>query len=272
MGHGQVVVKVEQSEYKPKAASQQSGYWRTTPEDELVSIAIDNWTSRDDCDRNASPSLSRAVVKPPMAEELAYAAANEWTDRDQNIIIPLISKKDYIVKKKTITVKLDDAEWKQYTGPFYGGYTVIKNKLEEIAPELVGKISEFKRVVPDGTKQFDKQAGWTVRSTVDADTSGGKAKTQYFLVGDELHKDRRDIKYFDSQAEARAWGVEVMNNNPQINKLSVEARIRREDNSAVVKLTRKVSSAVAKFEVSYIHMKTTTPSRDGWVVGFDYHV
>lgn len=268
MGHSVAVVKVEQNEYDPKKQST-SPYYRTTREDELISLAVQNWQWLDDHDRNGSPSMSRGHVLPAMPEELAGNVAAEKTDRDQNIIIPLISKNDYTIKQKTITVKLNDAEWKQYTKGY--GWGVIEKKIEETNPELAGKITHLLRVKPEGSDRYDDRAGWTVRSTVDADTSGGKAKTQYYLVGDKLYKDRKGIKYFDSQAEARAWAVTVMDNDPLINNVSVEARVRREDGSSVVKLTRKVSSATAKFTVSYVHMKTTTPKTDGWLVGFDYH-
>lgn len=274
MGHAVVAIKVEQNEYKPERVNQRTNPWfRNTMEDELVSIAIDNWTSSDSCDRNGSPSMSRAVVKPAMPIELAESAAYEMTNRDQNIIIPIISAKDYTIKKKTITVKFDDAGWKRYTNGHFGGWSVVEEAIVATNPELKGKITKIAMVRPEGSSErFNVRDGWTVRSTVEADTSGGKAKTKYYLVGDKLHEQRNNIKYFDTQAEARAWGVEVMNNDPLINNVSVKAKIQREDDTDLVKLTRKVSSATAKFEVSFYQMKTSTPKHDGWVVGFDYHV
>lgn len=272
MGHTVVVIKVEKDAYKPERLQQNRGYYRNTMEDELVSIAIDEWTYSDSCDRNGSPSMSRGIIKPAMPIELAEAAAYKMTDRDQNIIIPIISTKDYTIKKKTISVKFDDAEWKRYTTGHFGGWDVIQAKIETTNPELKGKITGLSMVRPDGApEKFKVRDGWNVRSTVEADTSGGKAKTQYFIVGSGLHEDRPNIKYFDTQAEARAWGIEVMGRDPLINNISIKAKIQREDGTDLVKLTRKVSTATAKFEVSYFQMKTTTPRHDGWMVGFDYH-
>lgn len=275
MSHEVAVVKVEQDRFNPANVHRnRTSYFRNTVEDELVSIAISDWTNSDSCDRNGSPSMARAILKPAMAEELATNAAYAMTNRDQNIIIPLVSKKDYTIKKKTIAVKLDDEGWKKYTSHTFGGWETLQAAIEESNPELKGKITAISMVRPEGFTglRFDVRKGWNVRSTVSADTSGGKAKTQYYLVGDNLHENRRDIKYFDTQAEARAWGIELMNTDPLINRVNVRAKIQREDNTDLVKLVRKVSSATAKFDVSFVHMKTPTPKTEGWIVGFDYHV
>jgi hypothetical protein len=234
----------------------------------IVSAAVDLWR-QGDYDRNGNPYAGNPIMLEPKAIEMLNDFESYPTkSRDDSPIVPLIDKRDYEVKTKTITVKLDDAEWKEYIGGQKWGF--LEKKVAQLLPELAGKISNAKLDTGDVKYYNDVTPYWNVRSTVEADTSGGKAKTIYtLLVNGSAHRSPKEE--FPTQAAARAAGVKLFNENTAVTTVDVQAKVVREDNTSLVKLTRKVSSASAKVIVEYIKLKTETPRTDGWMVAFSYH-
>jgi hypothetical protein len=146
----------------------------------------------------------------------------------------------------------------------------LEKKVEQLMPELAGKISNARLDTGDIKFYNSVIPFWNVRSTVEADTSGGKTKTVYTLLVDNSPRNSPSDEY-PTQAAARAAGVKILTENIAVTNVEVKAKIVREDNTSLVKLSRKVSSASAKVIVEYIKMKTETPRTDGWMVAFSYH-
>jgi hypothetical protein len=275
MGSSTEVIRVRESDLEPAATrstSRSYGFYNYPTKNEkhqrIVSAALDLWR-QGDYDRNGNPYAGNPIMLAPKPIEMLTELGSYPTkSRDDTPIVPIIDKRDYEVKTKTITVKLDDAEWKEYMSN--NRWNFLPEKVKMLMPELADKIC---RVYLDtGEEKYvrDITPYWTVRSTVDADTSGGKAKTVYtLLVNGSAHQSSRDE--FPTQAAARAAGVKLMTENLSVTTVNVQAKIVREDDTSLVKLTRKVSSASAKVIVEYVKMKTETPRTDGWMVAFSYH-
>lgn len=275
MGSSTVVIKVSESDLPPattRTSSRSSIFGNYFPvqnekHQRIMSAALDLWR-QGDYDRNGSPYAGNPMMLAPKPIEMLDDLESYPTkSRDDSPIVPLVDKRDYEVKTKTITVKLDDAEWKEY---MRGQWGYLQTKAETLLPELAGKISNAKLDTGDVKYYNDVTPFWNVRSTVEADTSGGKAKTVYTLLvnGSKQNSPREQ---FPTQAAARAAGVKILANNLAVTEVEVKAEIIREDNTSLVKLSRKVSSASAKVIVEYIKMKTETPRTDGWMVAFSYH-
>ena len=275
MGSSTVAIKVSEADLPPattRTSSRNSMFGNYFPaqnekHQRIVSAAIDLWRQGDH-DRNGSPYADNPMMLAAKPIEMLDNLENYPTkDRSDTPIVPLIDKRDYEVKTKTITVKLDDAEWKEY---IRGPYGYLQNKVEALLPELAGKISNA-RLDSGDVKYYNSVIPfWNVRSTVEADTSGGKAKTVYTLLVNDSKRDSPSEE-FPTQAAARAAGTKLFNDNMAVTTVEVQAKIIREDNTSLVKLSRKVSSASAKVIVEYIKMKTETPRTDGWMVAFSYH-
>lgn len=274
MGSSTVVIKVSESDLEPAARSTSrsnlfGNYFPVQNEkhQRIVSAALSLWR-QGDYDRNGNPYAGNPIMLAPKPIEMLDDFESYPTkSRDDSPIVPLIDKRDYEVKTKTITVKLDDAEWKEY---IRGQWGYLQKKVESVTPELAGKISNVKLDTGDVKYYNDVTPFWNVRSTVEADTSGGKAKTVYTLLVDGS-KQNSPREHYPTQAAARAAGVKLLTDNLKVTKVEVRAKIIREDDTSLVKLSRKVSSASAKVIVEYIKMKTETPRTDGWMVAFSYH-
>lgn len=272
MGHATAYEFVELNEI-PDASTNCSVFGRMyrSLEDRIVGVAIEKWEDEEPGSANAG----EAVMLEPTPEELANAAIDKHFKAKGGYytspIVPIISEKDYEIKSKTITVKLVGDEWAKH---IHDGWrsTIVWEKINEALPELKGRISEATIVYPEETRhpEFNTRpgTGWTVRSTVDADTSGGKAITVYRLLIDGKTYEKTE---YATQALARAAGVKLMEESPTIQKVEVMPRIVREDGTSVVKLTRKTKQATAKYKVEYIQMKTNTPTTAKYFVAFDYH-
>ena len=274
MGATTISIQVSESDVAPDTQAGSSGYrvfgnymGRDTKARRIVSAAIELWQMGDH-DRNGSPYADNPIMMDPKPIEMVQHLHIMTMSRSDAPIVPLIDKRDYEVKTKNLTVKLDDAEWQEYMSG--NKWNFLEEKVAKMCPELAGKISNVK-LDTGGVKYYnDVTPFWTVRSTVKADTSGGKAKTVYtLLVNNAPYQSPRDE--FPTQAAARAAGEKLMTENLSVNTVDVQAKIVREDNTAVVKIRRKVSSATAKVVVEYIKMKTDTPRTDGWMVAFSYH-
>lgn len=274
MGASTVVIKVTESDLAPVTHSSVSSYRfgnyypeQNRKNQRIVSAAVELWR-QGDYDRNGNPYAGNPImVAPKPIEMLDNFESYPTASRDDSPIVPLIDKRDYEVKTKTITVKLDDAEWKEY---IRGPWGFLEGKVETLLPELAGKISSAKLDTGDVKYYNSVTPFWNVRSTVEADTSGGKAKTVYTLLVNDSKRDSPREEY-PTQAAARAAGTKLFNENMAVTTVDVQAKVIREDNTSLVKLSRKVSSASAKVIVEYIKMKTETPRTDGWMVAFSYH-
>lgn len=275
MGASTVVIKVSEADLPPVSNSSVSSYRfgnyypeQNRKSQRIVSAAVSLWLQSDNCDRNGNPYADNPIMLAPKPVEMLDNFESFPTkSRSDSPIVPLIDKRDYEVKTKTITVKLDDAEWKEYMRSQWG---FLEGKAKQLLPELADQISRVKLDTGDVKYYNNVVPFWNVRSTVEADTSGGKAKTVYtVLVDGSKHNSPREE--YPTQAAARAAGVKILTENIGVTHVDVKAKIVREDNTSLVKLSRKVSSATAKVVVEYVKMKTETPRTDGWMVAFSYH-
>lgn len=237
---------------------------------ELASdVAHDKW--RDDWDaERGSAYVYPALVTRLVPEELANQVMFSQNRGKNTLVVPLMKKSDYVVKKKTLTVKLTDKEWKDHVSSY--SQDVLFAKARELFPEAQNSIFSVRVVVPgeDPQKTYwnrRKSDGWKVQSRVDADTSGGKSKTVFHLVADN----QKLKQEFESQALARAAATKLLQTNLDVTSVKVEATVRREDDTALVKLNRVVSSATAKIEIQYTKVTKATPARDGLLVELWYH-
>lgn len=258
----------ETSGYRPLYGNYLSSAGRSSEAERASDIAHQKWNDDYDAERGGAyhyPAKMTALVP----EELANQTLND-ADRGQvTVVVPLMKKTDYTVKTKTLNVKLTDSEWKEHLASYSNG--VLFRKAAELFPEAKGSIFSVTVVVPDEDpkKAWNRKAtdGWKVQSRVDADTSGGKAKTVYYILANGQEQKQE----FDSQAEARAYGTKLMQSNLAVTTVNVKARIRREDDTDLVKLTRVVSSATAKITIKYTKVTKANPARDGVLVEFWYH-
>lgn len=272
MGHSTATIVVKKENVAP-AESRANTYstwmpFRNSLEERILSAALQIW-HQEEADRHDSQNAGDAKLMPPMPEELAIRHIDDMvTARGYNHlispVIPLVDSRDYEKKEKKISIVLDDAEWREYVKG--NGYEIMPKKIAELMPEQKDMVLSFSI---DGQKGYVSalSTGWTLKSVVEADASGGKAKTVYQLVADG----KAGTKEYDSQALARAAAVQLVKTHPDVLEIDVVAKVVREDNTALVKVRRVVRSATAKVTVTYVKMKTATPRTDGWLVGFDYH-
>lgn len=278
MGSTTYTVGVSESEVEKDDSIERSGsLWgnynfssrRASVEERASSVAHDKWAHDYDSERGSAyhyPAKMTALTP----EELANRALYTSNRGRETTVVPLMKKTDYTVKSKTLNVKLTDKEWKKYLADY--SHEVLTNKAAELFPEAKGSIFSVKVVVPgeDPKRSWNRKAtdGWKVQSRVEADTSGGKAKTVYYILANGQEQKQE----FDSQAEARAYGTKLMQSNLAVTTVNVKARIRREDDTDLVKLTRVVSSATAKIIIKYTKVTKPNPGRDGFLVEFWYHI
>lgn len=269
MGHSTATVVITKDEVLPVSNYTINSYSSrnyNSLESRILQSGIEKW-GREEANRYDSPRAGNPKMLKPLPEELAYDAIEEAITRtgsDTSPIVPLVDPRDYEKKTKTVTVTLNDEEWRQYMKGH--SYNVIQNKVDEALPALKGMVTGY-RIEGKSGFSGDMLEGWNLKSVVEADASGGKAKTVYLIVADGKTLDAE----FDTQALARAAAVKVMKDYPSVLEIDVTAKVIREDNTALVKVRRVVRSASAKFTVTYIKMKTATPRTENWLVGFDYH-
>lgn len=245
--------------------------------DEILSAAIRDWGDNE-ASRHESFNGGPALIFPVTPGPLVTRRIEERLGYDfmsKSPVVPLMDKRDFVVKKRKVTVKLNNDEWHEYSGP--NSYELLRRKIAEQMPEAVRRdISGYRVLVIDpqtgkeDPRKFwnDSTAGWKISSSIEADTSGGKAKTVYRMVVDGRTDTRNE---YETMAAARAAGVAYLETHPASLKVEVIGEVKREDKTALVKLSRKVRSATAKFEVSYIQLKNTNPRTDGYYVSFSYH-
>ena len=274
MGHSTATVIVRSTDVEPPVKSG-SSYSSWAPvnnslEERILRAGLGIW-HRDEADRHDSARAGNARMKAPMTEEIADRMIDDMVSSSQRSfgdpdspVIPLIDKRDYEKKEKKVTITLDGEAWTKYVKG--ERYDIIDKKIREAMPEQADMVLGFKQ---EGSTVFsnDIAEGWTIKSTIAAEASGGKAKTVYLLTADG----KTLKKEYASQAEARADAIRIMKEFPRVLEINVDAKVVREDDTSLVKVRREVKSATAKFTVTFIKMKTATPRTDGWMVGFDYH-
>lgn len=269
VGHSTATVVITKDEVLPVTnytINSYSGRNYNSLESRILQTGIEKW-GREEANRYDSPRAGTPKMLKPLPEELAYDAIEDVITRtrsDSSPIVPLVDPRDYEKKTKSVTLTLNNDEWREYIKG--NGYTLIRNKINEALPALKDVILQHQI---DGVKSgsWNHMDGWNVKSIVEADASGGKAKTVYLIVADGRTLDAK----FDTQALARAAAVKVLKDYPEVLEAEVTAKIVREDDTSLVKVQRVVRSASAKFTVTYIKMKTATPRTENWMVGFDYH-
>jgi len=274
MGHSTAteIIKVEEI---PAAQTTRSLYgpFNQSLEERILSAGVARWYD-EEANRWDSANPGDAVMLKPVAGELVNDAIEHHFQTSKrgyysSPVVPIIDEKDYEIKTKTVTIKLVGDEWNQYLKDrFYGG--IITKKVAELLPDIANVITGMSVVTEKEPNQFryNPSEGWTVRSSVKADTSGGKAVTVYRLLidGNDWAKET-----YESQALARAAGTKIMENNLNIQSIEVIPKIVREDGTALVKLTRETKQATAKLKVHYVKMKTDKPTVTSYAVAFDYH-
>lgn len=280
MGHSTATVVITKEEVNPPVSGLSGGFGFSgssrydsyssrdynSLESRILQSGIEKW-GREEADRHDSPRAGTPKMLKPLPEELAYEAIEDVITRtraDSSPIVPLVDPRDYEKKTKSVTLTLNNDEWREYIKG--NGYTLIQDKINEALPALKGMILNH-RIEGAKSGSWDATEGWNVKSVVEADASGGKAKTVYLIVADGKALPNE----FDSQATARAAAVKVLKDYPAVLEAEVTAKVVREDKTALVKVRRVVRSASAKFTVTYIKMKTATPRTENWMVGFDYH-
>jgi hypothetical protein len=235
-------------------------------ESRITTAAIKVW-HEDEADRYDDPRAGAPKLLKPAPEELAWQKAEEAVDQrrgEVTAIVPLMDRRDYEKKEKTLNLVLSDADWREYMKG--NSYDLLQKHIDILMPEQKDMVVSFE-ILNRPKNSFDNAAGWTIKSVVEADASGGKAKTVYLLVADG-----KTLKNeYTSQALARAAAVQVVKDYPNVLEVEVRAKIVREDNTSLVKVRRVVRSATAKLKVTYIKVKTATPRTENWLVGFDYH-
>jgi hypothetical protein len=264
--------EVEQDDTLTRSGSLYGNYGfsrgRASEAERASSVAHQKWNDDYDAERGGAyhyPAKMTALVPGELANQILYSAERGR----ETTVVQLMKKTDYTVKNKTLNVKLTDKEWKEHLSSYSND--VLFRKAAELFPEAKDSIFSVSVVVPDEDPKKvwgrQKTDGWKVQSRVDADTSGGKAKTVYYI----LANGQEQKKEFESQAEARAYGTKLMQSNLAVTTVNVKARIRREDDTDLVKLTRVVSSATAKITIKYTKTTKANPARDGFLVEFWYH-
>lgn len=249
------------------------GYRSQNLESRVLTAGISKWRS-EEAGRWDDENPGTAVMLSPVPGPLVNKAIENHYDTSKHgyggtsPVVPIIDPKDYEIKTKTVTIKLVGEEWEDYlkTGLYY---SPVQDKLKDQLFDIYEDITGLEIVREGGNKYFSEPTeGWTVRSSIDADTSGGKAVTVYRLCIDKKTFAPED---YPTQAAARAAGIKKLEENTRIQTIEVIPKIVREDGTALVKLTRNVKQATAKVKVSYAKMKTENPTVIGYMVAFDYH-
>lgn len=245
--------------------------------DEILSAAIRDWGDNEASryeSFNGGPALLFPVTPGPLITSRIHERMGE-DFMSKSPVVPIMDKRDFVIKKRKVTVKLNNEEWHEYSGP--NSYEFLHRKIAEQLPEEIRRdISGYRVLVidPETGKEVTPKSwgkrieGWKISSSIEADTSGGKSKTVYRLVVDG-HTDTRNEH--ETMASARAAGVAYLEAHPAALKVEVIGEVKREDKTALVKLSRKVRSAIAKFEVSYVQVKKSEPRTEGYYVSFSYH-
>lgn len=244
----------------------------------ILSSALQEWSDTE-ANRydyfNGGPAKLYPITPEPLANKVINDADGDLMFR-VSPVVPIMDQRDYVIKKRRVTVKLDDAEWHEHMRSYSSGI-LLKKLAEQLPEEIRDSICGYQIMVtdpktgkanPEPVWYGDRTAGWKVSSSIDADTSGGKAVTVYQLVIDGRLDEHKSYKTI---AEARAAGTKLFEANPNVLKIEVTGKVVREDKTALVKLSRKVRSATAKFEVSYVEVKTDKPRASGCLVEFLYH-
>lgn len=269
MGHSTHIDRIttaELAEYEKANPNNNIYTPRQTRADKLVSIAISKWHDDPDSDRG-SASMGYATMEDvtpyeAIDEDKVYNAVNS----NNSIVIPLMDPRDYVLKEITMAVKFDADEWEAYKKDHSSYNGVLARKVRELK-DIDGAISSIRILPADGKKYQTNFDAWKISSSFEADTSGGKTKNVYFVA----HNGRQYGETYETQALARKAANDFMAAHNEVSKVTVEARIKREDNTSLVTLTRKVKSATAKVLVTYVKVKSATPRQKDWEVLFDYH-
>lgn len=276
MGHSTATVFVQPEWVKDKTEYRGWGpRWNSSGEqDRILGTAVDIWNS-DYRDRDDDANPGEAVFTEPAPQELVNDRINEFYKEKKSYsayspVVPVIDSSEYEIKSRVVSVKLVGDEWLKQVDGYGDSYDLLLEKVLEKLPDLKGKVTGLSVVKDEGKNNWDSTNGWNVKSSVDVDTSGGKAKTEYVLT---YNKNQTYKDTFPTQAAARAVGIQLIENNLSVSTIDIRARLVREDDSALVKIRRNVKSATANVTVSYVKYKnpSQTPKTKGWSVAFDYH-
>lgn len=232
----------------------------------IVNAAIAN-REMEDYDRNGTPEItviSILDITPVELYESSLAKVEiDHIERrmkrrsDLATVVPIMDTRDYKVFKKTVKVTLNEQEWLSYLN---GGQ--LWDKVHELVP---GEDISCYRIVREDSPLIDRTTGWKVNSSVDVDTSGGKATTVYQL---KINGTVNPAQEYATIALARAAGVKMMEENIAITSVEVVGFVRREDKSSMVKMKRAIRSATAQVEVEYVRLTNREPRYTSYMVSY----
>lgn len=270
MGSHRETIEVRPSEVAPAPPSApvyNYGFRTISAADSLPSRIVDAALSvreMGDYDRNASPDVDGIQLVNITPEELSGIVIDKADKNNRTTVVaPIMDTRDYEIRKKTIRVSLNHSEWDDYR--LGGG--VVWDKVREALPEVASNISCYRVLTENGVAKKSMD-GWKVSSTIDVDTSGGKAKTIYQL---RVNGTVDPMQEFKTIAEARAGGVKVLEENLKASYVDVVAKVVRENGTPMVKMKRKVRSATAKVEVEYVHVTSKKPRLTHYFVSMWFH-
>lgn len=223
----------------------------------IMDLALNLWGGHD-------PYYNEPKMASPVPGELSYEAIDAIDSGRYTPIVPVMKDSEYELKQKTVSVKLSGEQWEHYRHNSY--FRTLHKMVVDCYPEFQGKITSamVERPEDDKRKIWDTPlgVGWKLSYSIQADTSGGKAKQMFALKADG----RSVSGIYETQAQARAAGMKMLEENNNIMGIVVTSKTVREDGSDLVSLQRKVRSASARINFSYAEVKTSNPEvKEYWV-------
>lgn len=226
---------------------------------EMVSAAVREWRDTE-ADRHDSANSGGGFEAPRV---MGLDEAKRFIDRNierahnESVVIGLADSSDLITKTRNIKVELDSQEL---------------NGLRAAQGRATSALWAKLHALPDGDSiNQAKVLRLPAPRKAVATATEGKARTVY-LVGREQNRTFQILARKESQAEARAEAIRLVNENTEYSALEVRAQTVREDgNPALVTIVRPAP------ETSVIDVEITTVTvRPGakaarYLVAFDYH-
>lgn len=247
------------------------------PKVEVLALmpAIEQWECSAGRDRNTFAISNMPILCPVTIPELAHQAmadVRRWITDPRDLapnlpicaVVPLMSKNDYLLYKKTLTVTLTADEWEEHLLGKDITSGIIKDKLGADA----NTITSHSILANQPVSLSDRRAGWNVDYSVETSQAAGRAKTIYRLKIDGVIDTGKEYPTIPS---ARSMGKRIMNSRPEVRTIEITAEIQKENNAALITLERKVNKATASFDVTYARVVSKNPTVTDYAVSFWCH-
>lgn len=218
--------------------------------DEAIQVAVSQWRDEEHGDAREGQSKTYPLMTEMAAQYPAGGRGFEVYD-GVSVAIPICGADDVVdtTVKKTIEISSHLLMRVRKFGP---------GEFWETVRELGGV--NVTRIMPGPLPKPQKPV---------AAATAGKAATKYFLAESD---GRRLGDYFDSQSAARAAGIALMNEHPNVASLEVRASIIRGDNDRALVSIKRMQPELVKMTID---ITTSVPKpgakQTGWHVSFDYH-